>query len=128
MSTSTWNPERQLPRLGDSLPCPSPTERVAIDDRAGEVRLRGEKHVAALEKGARMAVELVGIRKVAVISWDASVIHGENVSLQVGDEEKRTVKNDGESNLFFPADYTGDVTVVVRGSSEGEEIGTISVV
>ena len=73
-----------------------------------------------------MAVELVGIRKVAVISWGEE-IKGANVSLQVDDEEKRTVTNDQESNLFFPPDFAGFVTVTVKGSSSGEETGTINV-
>ncbi len=33
MSTSTWNPERRFPWLGDSVPCPTPQEEAA-DDRA----------------------------------------------------------------------------------------------
>lgn len=73
-----------------------------------------------------MAVELVDIRKVAVFSWGED-IKGANASLQVDDEEKRTVKNDHESNLFFPLDHSGYVTVTVKGSSSGEETGTLNI-
>ncbi len=45
MSTSTWNPERRFPWLGDTVPCPSPeeeaAERVAVEDRAATVSLYG---------------------------------------------------------------------------------------
>lgn len=74
-----------------------------------------------------MTVELKSTRKVAVIGWDTEVVLGNDAALHVGDEEKRNVANDGESNLFFPMDYEGDVDVRVVGSSSGEDSGTISV-
>jgi hypothetical protein len=74
-----------------------------------------------------MTVELKSIRKVAVVGWDTAVVKGSDASMQVAGEEKRTVRNDGESNLFFPADYTGQVEVIVAGSKSGEDSGTISV-
>jgi hypothetical protein len=74
-----------------------------------------------------MTVELKSVRKVAVVGWDTKLVEGTEASMQVAGEEKRNVKNDGESNLFFPADYTGQVEVVVSGSKSGEDSGTISV-
>ncbi len=54
MSTSTWNPERRFPWLGDSLPCPTPEELadLAAEDRAATVRLYGLEHVEELEREA----------------------------------------------------------------------------
>ena len=79
-----------------------------------------------------MTIVLKGIRKVAAIGWTTEgdgdwVIKGDTASLQAGGEEKRTVQNDGESNLFFPMDYEGDVEITVRGSKSGEETGTVSI-
>ena len=74
-----------------------------------------------------MAVELKDIRKVAVIGWSTEVVKGKQASIQVTGEEKRNVDNDGESNLFFPMDYEGEVDVTVSGSHEGEETGTIEI-
>ncbi len=83
-----------------------------------------------------MTLVLKETRKVAVIGWQTSedmdeqaewVIRGANASLQVEDEEVRTVKNDGESNLFFPMDFTGKVTVTVKGSSKGEDTATLHI-
>ncbi len=74
-----------------------------------------------------MAVQLKEIRKVAVIGWDTEAVKGKQASMQVKDEEKRTVDNDGESNLFFPMDFTGGVEVTVEGSKSGSDTGTISV-
>ena len=74
-----------------------------------------------------MTVELKDIRKVAVIGWDTEQVKGSHASLQVGDEEKRNVENDGESNLFFPLDYVGEVHVDIEGSKSGKDKGTISV-
>jgi hypothetical protein len=74
-----------------------------------------------------MTVELKDTRKVAVIGWDREVVRGSTASLQVEGEEKRNVTNDGESNLFFPMDFTGTVQVTVSGSHSGEETGTLSI-
>jgi hypothetical protein len=74
-----------------------------------------------------MTVELKDTRKVAVIGWDTALVLGNDATLHAGGEEKRNVKNDGESNLFFPMDFVGDVEVTVVGSSSGEDTGTISV-
>jgi hypothetical protein len=83
-----------------------------------------------------MTLVVLAVRKVAVIGWDTSndmdntdehVITGANASLQVGGEELRTVKNDGESNLFFPGDFVGDVKVTVRGSRSGKDTQTLHI-
>lgn len=78
-----------------------------------------------------MALELKSIHKAAVIGWSEAV-RGHDASLQVElhdgtTQEKRTVPNDGEANLFFPLAYTGSVKVTVQGSRGGEETGTVSV-
>lgn len=74
-----------------------------------------------------MAVTLKELRKVAVIAWNTEAVKGRQASIQVKDEEKRTVDNDGESNLFFPMGFIGEVHVTVEGSKSGMERGTISV-
>ena len=74
-----------------------------------------------------MTVELKHTRKVCVITWDTGVVQGEQASIQAGGMERRTVKNDGESNVFFPMDHQGSVEVTVRGSESGEDTGTIEV-
>jgi len=74
-----------------------------------------------------MTVELKDIRKVAVIGWDTETVKGSHASIQVEDEEKRNVDNDGETNLFFPLDYAGEVKVQIDGSKSGKDKGTISV-
>lgn len=43
------------------------------------------------------------------------------------EQEVRTVKNDGEANLFFPLDYSGPVTVTIKGSHSGEDTATLSI-
>ena len=75
-------------------------------------------------------VSIKDIRKVVVIAWDtegADGVQGTTASLNVEGQEKRTVKNDGESNLFFPSDFSGAVKVSVRGSHAGTDKGTIEV-
>ena len=74
-----------------------------------------------------MGVELKDLRKVAVIGWSTTDVVGDQASIQVENEEKRVVDNDGESNLFFPLDFTGSVSVVVSGSREGSDSGTIEI-
>ena len=74
-----------------------------------------------------MTVVLKSIRKVAVVGWDTEVVKGTHASMQVEGEEKRNVDNDGESNLFFPGSFTGDVDVTISGSKSGKETGTLSV-
>ena len=74
-----------------------------------------------------MAVTLVELRKVAVVKWDADIVKGKSASMQVQGQEKRTVDNDGESNLFFPMDYYGSVKVTIEGSKSGEDTGTLEI-
>lgn len=80
-----------------------------------------------------MTIVLKEIRKVAVVGWNTegegdTVIKGAEASLQIeGEGEVRTVSNDGESNLFFPLDFTGSVSVTVKGSASGEETGALSI-
>jgi hypothetical protein len=76
---------------------------------------------------------MVGINyigKVVEIKWDTEGedgVKGTTASLQVEGQEKRSVKNDGLSNLFFPNDFSGAVRVTVRGSRSGQDKGTIQV-
>lgn len=74
-----------------------------------------------------MTVTLKDIRKVAVIGWDTDQVKGTHASIQVANEEKRNVDNDGETNLFFPLDYSGEVKVTISGSKSGQDKGTISI-
>jgi predicted RNA binding protein YcfA (HicA-like mRNA interferase family) len=74
-----------------------------------------------------MTVELKSTRKVAVVGWDTEVVKGSHASMQVEGEEKRNVDNDGESNLFFPLEFSGHVDVTIAGSHSGEETGTITI-
>jgi len=74
-----------------------------------------------------MTVHKVTQRKVVVVGWDREAVQGSHVSLQVEGEEKRNTENDGQANLTFPNDYTGEVQVTVAGSRSGEESGTVTV-
>ena len=74
-----------------------------------------------------MTVTLKTTRKVVVIGWDTEVVKGTHASIQITGEEKRNVDNDGDTNLFFPSDFSGDVEVTVSGSRSGEDNGTITV-
>lgn len=84
-----------------------------------------------------MPVTLVDIRKVAVVQWSTEeygdeedpddVIKGAVASLQAEGQEKRTIDNDGEGNLFFPMDFEGEVEVTVRGSDSGESTAILNI-
>jgi hypothetical protein len=76
----------------------------------------------------KMTVAIKSTRKVVVVGWDTEVVKGMHASMQVEDEEKRNVDNDGAANLYFPTNFTGDIEVTIVGSKSGEETGTISVV
>jgi hypothetical protein len=78
-----------------------------------------------MESGEK--VHLKSIRKVVVIGWDTTAVTGKVVSIQVHGQEKRTVDNDGESNIFFPDGYSGSVEITVEGSHGGSEHGTITI-
>ena len=88
-----------------------------------------------------MTLVLTSIRKVAVISWNvaaggetASTWHiggaGASIEVTLHDgtvEEVRTVPNHGTADLFFPMDYTGEITVIVKGSSHGEDEAKLAI-
>jgi hypothetical protein len=74
-----------------------------------------------------MTVTLKHSRKVVVVGWDVTKVIGTHASIQVAGEEKRNVDNDGDTNLFFPADYTGQLELTVAGSRSGTDTGTITV-
>jgi hypothetical protein len=74
-----------------------------------------------------MTVTLKDIRKVAVIGWDTTQVKGTHASVQAEGEEKRNVTNDGETNIYFPLDYSGEVKVTIAGSKSGQDKGTITI-
>jgi hypothetical protein len=74
-----------------------------------------------------MAVTAGTQRKVVEVLWDNTVVLGSHASMQINDEEKRNVDNDGKANLTFPNSFTGSVKVTVKGSRTGEETGDIEV-
>lgn len=88
-----------------------------------------------------MTLTLVGKpRKVQEVGWNHSTaedapawhIVGDHASVQVRladatEQEVKDVPNHGKVDLFFPADYTGSVTVTVKGSKSGEETATLSI-
>jgi hypothetical protein len=75
-----------------------------------------------------VTVELIDTRKVVVIGWDTGVVKGTHASIQAEGEEKRNVDNSGESNIFFPLDFSGEVKITVAGSKSGQDKGKIEVV
>ena len=74
-----------------------------------------------------MTLEIKDVRKVVVIGWDTAIVKGAQASIEAEGEEKRTVKNDGESNIFFPFDFEGEVTVTVSGSHSGAETAALDI-
>jgi hypothetical protein len=72
-------------------------------------------------------------RKVVNVHWHKDEIKGGSVSLQANapeweePKEIRNVENDGYAVITFPADFTGECEVTVRGSVGGEETGTVTV-
>lgn len=74
-----------------------------------------------------MTVTVITQRKVVEVGWDRTQVQGAFASMQVDDEEKRSVENDGKANLTFPNDFEGEVNVTIRGSKKGSETGTITV-
>jgi hypothetical protein len=75
-----------------------------------------------------MTVHVITQRKVVEVGWDTKMVLGSHASMQVNDEEKRNVDNDGKANLTFPNDFVGSVDVTVSGSKSGSESGTVEVV
>ena len=74
-----------------------------------------------------MTVHKVTQRKVVEVGWDTDVVLGSHASMQVNDEEKRSVENDGKANLTFPNNFEGSIEVTINGSRKGSETGTIEV-
>lgn len=74
-----------------------------------------------------MSVHKISQRKVVEVGWDRTKVVGSHASMQVDDEEKRSVENDGKANLTFANDFTGSFTVTIKGSKSGSESGTLSV-
>lgn len=74
-----------------------------------------------------MTLHVISQRKAVEIGWSTDKVKGSHVSLQAEGEEKRDTENDGKAVLFFPNDFTGAVSVNVKGSHSGEESGSISV-
>lgn len=79
-----------------------------------------------------MTLVIKSTRKVVVIGWDTTAIQGKQASLSATghdgvEREVRNTENDGAANLYFPADYEGNVEVTVRGSKSGEDTATLQV-
>lgn len=79
-----------------------------------------------------MAVELSLDRKAIEITWASDVVKGKRVHIRCvnpdgGDVSTLDTKNDGRAVITFPADYSGDTEVTVRGSGNSYDWGMISV-
>lgn len=79
----------------------------------------------------QMAVELSFDRKAVEITWDASALHGDTVSIKTENDDdvsgREDVQNDGRATLTYPKDFTGTTRVTVTGSEGGVEEGEIKV-
>ena len=73
-----------------------------------------------------MTVVNKGQRKEVTIGF---TVEGEEAEVQAEGETKKTVKNTGEADVFYPADFTGASTITVQGSKPGSapDTGTITV-
>jgi hypothetical protein len=74
-----------------------------------------------------MTVVVRDVRKVVVIEWDLDLVVGKTASVQADGKELRVVPNRGYTNVFYPLDWTGSTDFTIRGSSRGEDTGTIEV-
>jgi hypothetical protein len=56
-------------------------------------------------------------------------VEGDEAEVQAEGQTKKTVKNTGETDVFFPGDFTGTSTITVQGSKPGSaaDTGTITV-
>lgn len=79
-----------------------------------------------------MTLVIKSTRKVVVLGWHVGDIQGSHASIAATghdgvEREIRNTENDGEANIYFPADYTGEVKVTVKGSKSGEDTATLHV-
>ena len=82
-----------------------------------------------------MAVEVAAKDHKAVpITWDVTLVEGEVVELWAdnpADETeismKKRVMNDGSAHVAFPADYTGQCNIQIRGANDTVDEGLITV-
>ena len=90
-----------------------------------------------------MTITLNSVHKAAVLQWHQFnsadedgpshwTITGAEASISVKlhdgtEQEKRVVKNDGEANLFFPLDYSGDIEVTITGSHSGSDTAKLHI-
>jgi len=79
-----------------------------------------------------VTLSILNTRKVVVVGWTTEgdgdeVIKGSEATLEVDGEEKRTIKNNGEGDLFFPNNFAGSINVTVRGSHSGEDTASLAI-
>jgi hypothetical protein len=74
-----------------------------------------------------MTVVAKDVRKVVVLGWDTDVVKGKTASIQADGKELRVVPNTGESNVFYPLDWTGSTDFTIEGSKGGSDTGTVDV-
>lgn len=84
-----------------------------------------------------MTLVIKSVRKVVVVGWQHTGtsdwnIQGSHASISATghdgiEREVRNTENDGEANLYFPADYTGDVDITIKGSKSGEDSSTLHI-
>lgn len=78
-----------------------------------------------------MTLHIQSTRKVVQLAWDKEKLQGSHVSVQVYEDgewkEKENYENDGNGNIYFGADFVGDVKVRVKGTKEGVEEATLHV-
>lgn len=81
-----------------------------------------------------MAIEVTESRTSISFSYDTDVVKGDKIEILArnpasGDEfeSKKNVKNDGSGAVAFPAGYSGDCEILVKGSDSGEDSGVIQV-
>ena len=73
-------------------------------------------------------------RKAVPITWDETMVQGEVVELWADNpaddtpmEFKKKIMNDGSAHLNFPADYTGECAVEIRGENDSKDEGVITI-
>jgi hypothetical protein len=73
-------------------------------------------------------------RKAVPIEWDTALVQGEICELWADNpaddtplEFKKRMLNDGAAHVAFPADYTGECALEIRGDNDSMDEGVITV-
>jgi hypothetical protein len=80
-----------------------------------------------------MTVEIDTTRKAINLSWDTTLVDGEQVDIRCVNPDNEDIStrdqvaNDGQAVVTFPSNYSGECQVSVTGSDSGEDTGTIQV-